>query len=228
MTTVKKDLQEMLKSAVHFGHATTKWNPKMKPYIHGVKQGVHVFDLNKTAKMLADAEKFLTDSAKAGKTILFVSTKQQATELVKAAAEDCKCPYVTQKWVPGLITNFRTIKQRIKYLKQLKDETATGEIEKYTKKDISKLKKTMTKLEAALGGVQELKKVPDILVVLDVHRDKIAVTEASRAGTMVVGICDSNADPAKITYPIPGNDDSIKSITYILNKLKEAIKSASK
>jgi len=223
--TTEKELKEMLKNAVHFGHATRKWDPKMKPYIYGEKQGIHVFDLNKTAKALAAALKFLKASAKEGKTIMFVSTKQQATEIVKTAAKECRCPYVTQKWVPGLFTNFKTIKQRIKYLKKLKDEKATGEFEKYTKKEVVKLEKTINKLETALGGVQNLNKTPDILIVMDVHRDQIAVKEAQRKGVKIVGITDSNADPTGIDYPIPANDDAVKSLTYLIAKFKEALTS---
>jgi len=224
----EKDLKEMLKNAVHFGHATSKWNPKMKSFIYGDKQGIHVFDLNKTAIALEEAVKFLNASASQGKTIMFVSTKQQATELVKAAAKGCNCPYVTQKWVPGLFTNFKTIKQRIKYLKQLKDEKASGEFSKYTKKEAVKLEKIINKLETSLGGVQEIKKTPDVIIVLDVHRDQIAVKEAKRTGVKIVGITDSNANPDNIDYPIPANDDSIKSITYLVDKFVNAIKSPSK
>ncbi len=226
--STEKELKEMLKNAVHFGHATSKWNPKMKSFIHGEKQGIHVFDLNKTGKALDEALKFLSASANQGKTIMFVSTKQQATDLVKTAAKECKCPYVTQKWVPGLFTNFKTIKQRIKYLKKLKEEKETGEFSKYTKKEAVKLEKTIAKLETSLGGVQDIKKTPDVIIVLDVHRDQIAVKEASRTGVKIVGITDSNANPDLIDYPIPANDDSIKAITYLVGKFTEAIKKPAK
>jgi len=223
MMTTEKELKEMLKNAVHFGHAAGKWNPKMKPFIYGQKQGVHIFDLNQTAQALDNALDFLKKSATAGKVILFVSTKQQATELVKEAAKACKMPYVTQKWVPGLLTNFKTIKQRIKYLKQLKQEEKSGEMEKYTKKEISKLKKTINKLELSLGGVEDLEKTPDILLVFDVNRDKIAVKEGVKSGVKIIGITDSNADPSDIDYPIPANDDAIKSLKYLVEKFQSAI-----
>ncbi len=221
-----QDLKDMLKNAVHFGHATSKWNPKMKPFIYGKKQGVHVFDLAKTAEAMDKACDFLRASAKEGKTILFVSTKQQATELVKAAAKDCNQPYVTQKWVPGLLTNFRTIKTRIKYLKTLKEEKRTGEFSKYTKKEASKLEKTINKLEISLGGVQDITKAPDVMIIFDVHRDQIAVKEAIRKGVKLVGICDTNASPDGIDYPIPANDDAIKSLKYIVGRITDAIKGA--
>lgn len=223
MNTTANELKEMLKNAVHFGHATAKWNPKMKPFIYGEKQGIHVFDLNKTYEALQKALDFLRKSSKAGKTILFVSTKQQATNIVRESAITCKMPYVTQKWVAGLLTNFKTIKQRIKYLKKLKEEAGSGGFEKYTKKEASSLRKTINKLETSLGGVQELDKAPDILLVLDVHRDKIAVKEAAKKGITIVGITDSNADPSEIDYPIPANDDAIKSLKYLMDKIQSAI-----
>ncbi|MFA6527943.1 MAG: 30S ribosomal protein S2 [Candidatus Gracilibacteria bacterium] len=224
MENRQKELKEMLKNAVHFGHATAKWNPYMKKFIHGERQGIHVFDLNKTYDALNSALDFLKQSSKEGKIILFVNTKQQATDLVREAALDCKMPYVTQKWVPGLITNFQTIKQRIRYLKKLKEEEITGEFAKYTKKEGLNLKKTINKLETALGGVQELNRIPDVVLMFDVSRDTNAVKEASRAGVRIVGITDSNADPKKIDFPIPANDDAIKSLTYLTKKFTEAIK----
>ncbi|EKD48186.1 MAG: 30S ribosomal protein S2 [uncultured bacterium] len=223
-----KELKEMLKNAVHFGHATSKWNPKMKKYIYGEKQGIHVFDLEKTQACLEKALDFLSKSVKEGKTVMFISTKQQVTDLVKEAAKDCGVPYVTQKWVPGLLTNFRTIKQRIRYLKKLKDEETTGEFSKYTKKEASELKKTINKLEISLGGVQDLMKPPDIVIILDVYRDEIAVKEASRTGVKIIGLADSNANPSLIDYPIPANDDAIKSLTYMVNKFKDTIKAGKK
>jgi len=214
----------MLKNAVHFGHATAKWNPYMKKFIYGEKQGIHVFDLNKTFDALSAALDYLHQAAKEGKVILFVNTKQQATDLVRDAAVECKMPYVTQKWVPGLITNFQTIKQRTRYLKRLKDEEVTGEFAKYTKKEALDLKKTINKLETALGGVQDLNRVPDVVLMFDVSRDQNAVKEAKRTGVTIVGITDSNADPKNVDFPIPANDDAIKSLTYLTKKFTEAIK----
>ena len=223
MNTSEKELKEMLKNAVHFGHATRKWNPKMKKFIYGEKQGIHIFDLGKTYEAMKKALDFLKKSSKEGRTILFVSTKQQATNLVKEAAIECKMPYVTQKWVAGLLTNFKTIQKRIKYLKKLKKEEATGEFSKYTKKEVVNFKKTINKLEISLGGVQDLEKLPQVVIIFDVHRDSIAVKEAAKKGIQIVGITDSNADPSEIDYPIPGNDDAIKSLKYLVSKIKEAI-----
>lgn len=219
----EKLLKEMLENAVHFGHRPSKWNPKMAPYIHGKHSGVHIFDLNKTAECLARACEFLKTLSRENKTILFVSTKQQAVEIVHDTAEACGMPYITHKWVPGLLTNFSTIKQRIKYLKDLKAQEASGEFEKYTKKEALYRHKTIIKLQTALGGVQEMSKKPDALFLVDVTRDHIVVNEANKLGLPIIAITDSTANPQEITYPIPGNDDAIKSITFFLNKIGEAV-----
>ena len=195
----EKLLRDMLKSAVHFGHRPTKWNPKMKSYIYGKHSGVHVFDLNKTADALVKAQEFLKECRKGNKTVLFVSTKQQAMNVVEEVAQECGMPHITHKWVPGLLTNFSTIKKRIKYLKDLKDQEAKGEFEKYTKKEALNLHKTIVKLQTALGGVQEMHERPDALIVIDVVRDEISVKEASKLGIPIIGIVDSNANPAIIT-----------------------------
>jgi small subunit ribosomal protein S2 len=222
-TTSEKLLREMLANAVHFGHRPSKWNPKMASYIHGKHSGVHVFDLNKTASALKTASDFLSGLSKEGKTILFVSTKQQAVHIVEEVATQCGMPHITHKWVPGLLTNFSTIKERIKYLKDLKDQESKGEFEKYTKKEALNLHKTIIKLQTALGGVQEMSKRPDALFIVDVVRDKIAVKEAAKLGIPIVGIVDSNADPSEIDFPIPGNDDAILSIGFLTKKIGEAI-----
>lgn len=228
MTNQKTTIQNMLAAAVHFGHSSSKWNPKMAPYLHGKKNGVHIFDLNKSYTGLVAATEFLKTAAGQNKTILFVSTKQQATGLVQKAAEDCNMPYVTSKWIPGLLTNFKTIKTRVKHMKQLKDDKESGEFEKYTKKEASNMDKQINKLESALGGVADLEKTPHIVFVVDVVRDKIAVKEAKKIGATVVAIADSNANPEGIDYLIPGNDDSVKSIEFLLTEVVEAIKAGSK
>lgn len=217
-------LQEMIANAVHFGHRTHKWDPRMRKYLHGEKNGIHIFNLEMTAKLLGNALSFLRKSLSEGKTVLFVSTKPQAISLVEGAAKECGAPYVVSRWIPGFITNFSTIKKRIKYLKDLKDQEATGEFEKYTKKEASKLKKTIDKLQISLGGVQNLTKQPDVVFVVDVVKDKIVVEEANKSGIPVIGIVDSNADPDPVDYPIPGNDDAVKSITYLVGKIAEAFK----
>lgn len=221
-------VQELFDHAVHIGHSSQKWNPKMRSFIYGKKFNIHIFNLEKTADFLAKACQFLEQSAHEGKTILLVSTKPQCDVMVKEAARVCEAPYVTGKWISGLLTNFETIQRRIRYLIDLEKQEATGEFDKYTKKERLNLKKTMEKLENALGGVKMLKKLPDVVVVFDTVRDTIAVKEASRLHIPLVGIVDTNADPDKITYPIPGNDDSVKALRYLVDTMSGAIQRGKK
>lgn len=216
----KVDIQEMLDAAVHFGHKTQKWNPKMKKYIYTSKNGVHIFDLEKTKDRLEKALDFIKKTASSGKTILFVSTKPQSAHLVIEAAEETRMPYVIHKWMGGLLTNFSTIKQRIRYLKNLKEQEKAGDFDKYTKKEAAELRKVIEKLEAALGGVRDLDNLPDVVFIVDALRDRIAVNEANKMKIPVVGIVDSNADPDGINYPIPANDDAVKALTYLIQKVK--------
>ncbi len=217
------ELKEMLAAAVHFGHQTHKWNPKMKRYLYGVRDGIHVFDLQKTFDMQQKALGFLQKTVEEGKSVLFVSTKQQAASLVENVAKKCNMPYVTYKWIGGLLTNFGTVKQRIKYFLDLSEKEANGEFDKYTKKEVSKMKKDLEKLETAFGGLKDMKKRPDAIFVVDCVRDNIAIKEAMKLKIPVVGITDSNADPDEVDYPIPGNDDAVKSLKYFLSKVEDAI-----
>lgn len=228
MSDQKNVMREMLANAVHFGHKTSKWNPKMAPYLHGKHNGVHVFDLNQTYQTLMEAKQFLTAAAAQGKVVLFVSTKPQATHLMHDMAEKCGMPFVTSKWIPGLLTNFKTIRSRVKYMLALKEERENGGFEKYTKKEALDFSKQIEKLEHALGGVASLERMPDVLFVLDCHRDRIAVKEAHKMNVTVVGVVDSNADPDFVQYAIPGNDDAIKSITFFVEELGGAIQEGSK
>ncbi len=217
------ELQEMLKHAVHFGHYTNKWNPKMKKYIYTSRKGVHVFDLHKTLTALDVALTYLRELKTQGKVILFVSTKQQATPVLTKIATELGAPFVTHKWIPGLLTNYGTVSKRIGQLKKLRKMKLEGDFDQYTKKEVSKFEKEMQKLDQSLGGVENLSKVPDCLFVVDVVRDNICVKEANKMKIPVVGIVDSNADPDNVNYPIPGNDDAIKSLTYLLGKVAEAL-----
>lgn len=217
------DMKQMLESAVHFGHKTQKWNPKMRRYLYGSKNGVHIFDLQKTQDCLVKAVEFLKHSAASGKNILLVSTKPQASQYIVEAANDSHMPYVVHKWMGGLLTNFGTMKVRIRYFRTLKDQEKSGEFDKYTKKEASGLRKQIIKLEAALGGVRDLDRLPDVVFVADAVRDRIAIREANKMKIPVVAICDSNADPDGVAYPIPGNDDAVKSLTYLINAVKDAI-----
>lgn len=219
----KNQLNEMLENAVHFGHKTTKWNPKMKKYIYGAKSGIHIFDLEKSAECLDKACEYLKQTSASGKNVLLVSTKLQASSMIENAAKETGMPYVVHKWIGGLLTNFATMKKRIAYFNKLSDENKSGELSKYTKKEIANLKKELTKLEAGLGGVKDLTRMPDAIFVADVVRDRIVIREANRLNIPVIGICDSNADPDGIAYPIPGNDDSVKSLAYLINAVKSAI-----
>lgn len=228
MTILKspnEELKAMLKAAVHFGHYTNKWNPKMKKHIYTTKDGVHVFDLHDTLSGLDAALDFLSKKVKEGKTVLLVSTKQQSTPIIKKVAEETGMPYVTNKWVPGFLTNFKTIKQRIKQLKDYQKMFESGEVEKYSKKEQTKIRKEMEKLEMVLGGVQNVTKEPDVIFVVDTVRDNTAVVEANKVGIPVVAIVDTNSDPDQVNFPIPGNDDAIKSITYFMDRVAQALKS---
>lgn len=224
----KKLIEEMLASACHFGHKASKWNPKMKPYLFGKREGIHIFDLEKSAVSLGLALDFLREAGTLGKTILLTSTKLHATKLIEEAAKRTGCPYVTKKWMPGLLTNFETLKKRIKYFRDLKDQKASGEWDKYTKKERLELQRTLDKLEEAFLGVSHMLKLPDVIFVLDTVRDALALREAKRLGITSVGICDSNADPDLVSFPVPGNDDAIKSLKFFVRKIADAIEEGKK
>lgn len=228
MSDQKTLMREMLANAVHFGHKTAKWNPKMAPYLFEKRNGVHIFDLNKTYQGLMAATEFLEAAAAQNKSILLVSTKPQSKVLLKEVAESSSMPYVNSKWIPGLLTNFKTIRSRVKYLQNLKNEKETGEFEKYTKKEASNLNKQIEKLEKALGGVASLERLPDVVFVMDCVRDHIAVEEALKMKCTVVAVVDSNADPDGIAYVIPGNDDAVKSIEFFLKTIGTAIQNGSR
>jgi len=217
------NVKEMMDAALHFGHQTQKWNPKMKPFLYGSKNGIHIIDLAKTQVCLEKALEFLKHSAATGKTVMMASTKPQAARLVMEAAKEAKSPYVVNKWMPGLLTNFSTIKRRIKYFNDLLSQEKSGELEKYTKKEIAKIKKEIVKLQDAFGGVRELDRLPAVIFVADVVRDKIIVKEANIMKIAVVAIVDSNSDPDGVDYPIPANDDALSSLTYVINAVKEAL-----
>lgn len=221
-------MQDLLDNALHFGHKTSRWNPKIRPYIYGKKHDIHIFDLNKTVQKMKEAFDYLHKSVSEGKVVLFVATKPQAGPLVKEISKSTKMPYVTEKWLCGLLTNFETIKNRIKHFKNLKEMKKTGELEKYTKKEQSKFTKEMLKLGTMLGGVENMGKIPDILFIVDTFREKNAVAEAEKLHISTIGIVDTNADPTKINYPIPANDDALKSLTFIMKLVEEVVLDAQK
>lgn len=219
-------VKEMMNAAMHFGHQTQRWNPKMKPYLYGSKNGIHIFDLEKTAVCLDQAMEFLKLTAAQGKSIMLASTKPQASGLIIDAAQSTKMPYVVYKWMPGLLTNFSTIKKRVKYFNDLLEQEQSGELEKYTKKEIAKIKKEIAKLQDAFGGIREMDRMPSVIFVADVVRDQIIVKEANKMNIPVVAIVDSNADPDGVNYPIPANDDALASLSFVVAKVKDAILSS--
>jgi small subunit ribosomal protein S2 len=223
MSTIS--LKEMVANAVHFGHPKHRWNPKMRSYIYGLRSGVHVFDLKKTAHKLVEALEFLREASSKNKEILFVGTKQQCRGMLYDIKESTGMPIITDKWIPGLLTNFKTIKKRVQYFKELKEEDGRGGFEKYTKKEQSKLRKKIQEMSAIFTGIEDMNDLPDVVFVTDIVRDHIAVSEARRLKIPIVAITDTNADPDLVDYIIPANDDAIKSLQYILNLAKEAVSS---
>jgi small subunit ribosomal protein S2 len=215
--------EELLKAACHFGHPKEKWNPKMSPYLYGTMKGVHIFDLQKTEDHLRRTCEAMRALLADGKTILFVSTKQQTVPLLEALATKLQQPMVTKRWIPGLLTNWATVKRRLQYYLDLRRSFQTGEVEKYTKKEQLNLRKKLTKLDTALGGVSMMKNLPHALFVVDAVRDRVAVREARGITIPVFGICDSNADPDDFTICIPANDDAVKSVAIILSTLESAL-----
>jgi small subunit ribosomal protein S2 len=208
---------------VHVGHAPLKWNPRMKPYFAGKKNNIWVFDLDKSLEGLEKAQKFLSAIKIQNKKVLFVGTKPQSSLMISRLVENKNHFFVDKKWTPGLLTNFREIRKRIDHYLKLKSQFESGEINKYTKKEVAKFKKDLDKLEASYRGVAEMRKPADVVVVLDAVVDRIAVTEANVVGTPIVAITDANADPEGIDYVIPGNDDSLKSIGFLLENMIESL-----
>lgn len=217
-------LLEMLKAGVHFGHQKSRWHPKMAPYLFGVRNGVHVIDLDKTVEELNKALEFARATAAKGKTILFVGTKRQARSIIKAAAESCGAPFLTERWIGGLLTNFEEFKRRMKKYKHLKEMFATGEIEKYTKKEQSDFGKQIIKMDKYLAGLVSVETIPEALYIADLRVEKTAVAEAARVGVPMIAVCDSNVDPTKVDFPIPANDDAVHSIELIAGLMAEAVK----
>ncbi len=219
--------KQLIESACHFGHRKERWNPKMAPYLYGTRKGIHIFDLTQTHKKLEEVCAALKKLQTEGKTILFVSTKQQSIPLIEGIAGNLHQPMVTKKWIPGLLTNWLTIKRRLKYYLDLQGSFKTGEVEKYTKKEQTYLRKQLAKLDTALAGVAKMTGLPDAVFVVDAIRDRVAVLEAAKLKIPLYGICDSNADPDHFTGFIPANDDAVKSITLILSAIESELADAS-
>jgi SSU ribosomal protein S2P len=216
-------MNELLEAGVHFGHSRGRWNPKMAPFLYGVRQGIHIIDLNKTLVYLRQAYHFVADSVAQGAEVLFVGTKKQAKDIIKEEAERCGAHYVNERWVGGLLTNFATVRKSILKLQTLERMEAEGVFDVLPKKEVKALRKKMERLRKLYGGIINMKRLPDIIWVVDTVRENIAVQEARKLGITVVAIADSNCDPDVIDYPIPGNDDAIKSIKLLTSKIADAV-----
>lgn len=221
-------LQELLEAGVHFGHQVRRGHPRMKPYIYGAREGVHIIDLTQSEKYLKEALEFVYNLGKMGKVLLFVGTKKQARPIVEELARALEAPFLIERWMGGFLTNFEEISKRIKLLKDLKEQKEKGELSKYTKKEQLLIDRKMEKLEKDFSGVMDLPKVPDAIFVVDAVSDNIAVREARRLGIKVVAIADSNCNVSEIDYPIPGNDDAIKSIKIFVTSVADAYKEGKK
>ncbi len=217
-------VKELLEAGVHFGHSTSRWHPKMKPFIYFERQGIHVIDLEKTRVQLVDVLNNVRRMAREGKVILFISTKPQAKAIVKQAAIDCGMPYLVERWIGGLLTNFTEMKKLFTNYLKLKDQKATGEIERYTKQEQVKIIKDLEKMDTYLDGIAHLTRIPDVLFIPSVHQEKTALTEANKTDVQVVGVCDTNSNPDKVNFVIPANDDATRSITMIVGLVSEAVK----
>ncbi|HDQ45416.1 MAG TPA: 30S ribosomal protein S2 [bacterium] len=216
-------LQQLLMSGAHFGHLTRRWNPKMKPYIFMERSGIYIIDLNKTLNMMLEACKAITEIVRNGDKVLMLGTKKQAKDIVKVEAERCGMPYVTERWLGGMLTNFATIRKSIKHLKNLEKMATDGTYDNITKKEILQIERQKEKLEKSLGGIKEMQKLPGCLFVVDTKKEMIAVAEAKKLGIPVFGMVDTNSDPDPIDYPIPANDDAFKSISLIVHTIADAI-----
>lgn len=215
-------LEQLLEVGAHFGHHSRRWNPKMAPYLYGVKDGVHVFDLAKTRENLLVALEVIKKRAQEGKVILLVGTKKQAKEKVKEVAKNTGCSYINERWLGGTLTNFSQIARSVKKLYDLKEELKSKDVN-YTKKERLLIARDIEKLERFVGGLTDLKKIPDLIIVIDTHKEKGAVVESKRMNVETVGIVDSNADPNDVTYPIPMNDDGEEAVTFALDLFEKAI-----
>jgi small subunit ribosomal protein S2 len=225
-TDFELNIEEMAKAGLHLGHRTSKCHPKMEPYLAGVKNTIHIIDLEKTAQKLKEALKFVQELILEDKILLIVGTKIQTKDLVKEFAAELNLPYVNERWLGGTFTNFEVIKKRIDYFKDLEKKKKEGAFEKYTKKEKAKIDQEIRDLEIKFGGLKNLERLPDAIFVLDMKKDETAIREAKRKGIKIIGIAHTNVDPTLADYPIPASDDAISSVKYILEKVKEAISKA--
>jgi small subunit ribosomal protein S2 len=224
MTTIDVDIKKLLEAGAHFGHKSSRWHPKMARYIHSKRNGGHIIDLTKTVAGLEDALEFMTQTVSAGKPILFVATKRQAQDIVKQGAEDVKMPYVTERWLGGMLTNWNTVGGRIKELKDLELKMETGELaHKYSKLEVQRFQEQIDQMNSLYGGIKNMPQRPGAVFIFDITHDHNAVKEARKLGLPIIAVVDTNADPTLIDHVIPCNDDAIKTIELIVDYTKQAI-----
>ena len=216
-------MKQLLEAGVHFGHQTRRWNPKMKEYIFTERNGIYIIDLQKTVKKIDEAYYFVRDLVMDGKSILFVGTKKQAQESIEQEAKRCEMFYVSQRWLGGMLTNFKTIQSRIARLKEIEAMSQDGTFDVLPKKEVIELKKEWDKLEKNLGGIKDMKKLPDAIFIVDPKKEHICVQEAHTLGIPLIGIVDTNCDPEELDYVIPGNDDAIRAVKLIVSKMADAV-----
>ena len=216
-------MKQLLEAGVHFGHQTRRWNPKMAPYIYTERNGIYIIDLQKTVGLIDDAFDAISDITAQGGTILFVGTKKQAQEAIKTESLRCGMYYVNERWLGGTLTNFKTIQSRIKRLKDIERMAEDGTFEVLPKKEVIAIKKEQEKLEKNLGGIKEMRKIPDAIFVVDPKKEKICIQEAHKLNIPLIGICDTNCDPEELDYVIPGNDDAIRAVKLIVAKMADAV-----
>jgi small subunit ribosomal protein S2 len=215
-------MKELLEAGVHFGHQTRRWNPKMKPYIFGSRNGIYIIDLQKTVRLFQDAYQFVVQAVSSGETVLFVGTKPQAADIIREESQRCGMYYVNHRWLGGMLTNFKTIRLRIDRLKELDAMFEDGSTSRFPKKEVLRLARERDKLQKNLSGIKEMSHLPGALFVVDTQKERIAVAEANRLGIPVVAIVDTNCDPDPIDYPIPGNDDAIRAVKLITSRIADA------
>ena len=216
-------MKQLLEAGVHFGHQTRRWNPKMAPYIYTERNGIYIIDLQKSVGMVDEAYQAVSDIVADGGTVLFVGTKKQAQDAIRTEAERCGMFYVNERWLGGMLTNFKTIQSRIQRLKDIERMEEDGTFDVLPKKEVIELKKEWSKLEKNLGGIKEMKRVPDAIFIVDPKKERICVQEAHTLGIPLIGICDTNCDPEELDYVIPGNDDAIRAVKLIVSKMADAV-----
>jgi small subunit ribosomal protein S2 len=221
--SISVSMKDLLEAGVHFGHQTKRWNPKMKQFIFGERNGIYIIDLQKTHRLLEEALQFAQELASQGRTLLFVGTKRQAQEAVAEEAQRCGMPYVNERWLGGLLTNFVTVRKSLDRVKELEMMSADGRQEGLTKKEVARLEKEKAKLERNVKGIKGMKNVPDAVFVIDTRKEAIAVQEARKLKIPVVGIVDTNCDPDEVDYVIPGNDDALRAIKLFAGRVADAV-----